>query len=75
MKRYKNRSGKSGVFLYEIGKDYILVRFVGSAVVYRYSYKRPGKKDVEMMKKLAEEGEGLSTYISQFVREEFEMSF
>jgi hypothetical protein len=72
MKRYKDRSGKSGVFLYEIGKDYILVRFTGSDAVYKYSYKRPGKKHVEMMKKLAEKGEGLSTYISQFVREEYE---
>lgn len=71
MPRYKNLSGSSGVRSYEIGDDYIVVRFV-NADAYHYSYKRPGKLFVERMKKLAAAGKGLSTYISQRVRERYE---
>jgi hypothetical protein len=65
MKRYKNRNGNSGVTHYESGEDFISLRFTGSSKIYTYNYKITGKKHVEKMKKLADSGVGLSTYISQ----------
>lgn len=70
MKRYLNLSGDSGVTDYEIGEDFIRVRFKGPHQ-YMYSYSAPGHAEVETMKKLALEGRGLATFISQFVRERY----
>lgn len=71
MKPYKNIEGHSGVTGYEPGTDNITVEFNHHAV-YRYTYKSAGKNVVEKMKRLAQAGRGLSTYISQSVREHFE---
>jgi hypothetical protein len=67
MKTYKNLSGNSGVVAYEIGKNFIKVKFEGESGIYIYDYKRPGRELVEEMKALALKGEGLSTFISQNV--------
>lgn len=65
MTPYISKSGKSsGVSAYEIGKNFITVRFKRSDD-YTYSYNSAGKHAVEAMKKLARRGKGLSTYISQ----------
>ncbi|HLA55577.1 MAG TPA: hypothetical protein VK623_05735 [Flavobacterium sp.] len=72
MKRYKNKSRISGVVAYETGTDFIKVKFTGSDDVYKYSYRSTGKPHVESMKDLAESGRGLSTYISQYVKDRFE---
>ena len=71
MRTYKNLSGDSGVLAYDLGPDFITVKFL-DGVKYRYSYACPGKLFVERMKKLATAGKGLSTYISQTVRERYE---
>lgn len=64
MTHYHSTSGKaSGVTAYEIGQDYILVRF--ERAVYKYSYASCGNAVVEEMKILACASEGLSTYISR----------
>ncbi|HML95619.1 MAG TPA: hypothetical protein PKC29_09350 [Thermodesulfobacteriota bacterium] len=70
MEHYKNLSGNSGVMAYEIGEDYIKVKF-RSGDVYLYNYIVTGKFNIERMKKLAEEGKGLSTFISRYVREDY----
>ena len=68
---YKNLKGNSGVKAYETGPDYIKIKFKeGSA--YTYSYASAGRKIIEKMKVLARKGEGLSTYISQTVKDKFE---
>ena len=72
MEHYRNRSGNSGVETYEAGTGYILVKFSESSRVYRYSYSKAGKYHVEKMKKLAKAGEGLSSYISRYVRDLFD---
>ena len=64
MKKYKNLAGNSGVSYFEIGKDYIKIRFATGGV-YTYSYQKAGKAHVENMKTLAVRGAGLSTYISR----------
>lgn len=70
MQPYSNRSGRSGVTHYEIGPDFIRVRF-GTPTIYVYDYTIPGKDAVEHMKELARAGRGLSTYISQHIRERY----
>jgi len=72
MDTYKNLSGISGVRSYEIGDDYIKVRFKNSLKTYKYSHRRPGKIHVDRMKLLALSGRGLSTYINQHVRENYD---
>ena len=70
MKPYKNLAGNSGVAAYEIGEDFIKVKFRGGDV-YLYNYSVTGRDNVERMKELAEEGKGLSTFISKYVRERY----
>jgi len=65
MVAYQDKNGNSGISHYEIGQDYIGVRFRLSHHVYLYKSKRVGKHHVERMKTLAQQGRGLSTYISQ----------
>ncbi|HYE53733.1 MAG TPA: hypothetical protein VD996_02785 [Chitinophagaceae bacterium] len=71
MKPYKDRSGNSGVKFYEIGEDWIRVRFVNGDV-YKYSEKSAGKEHIDQMKILAETGKGLSGYISRYVHDLYE---
>lgn len=68
--RYKNLAGTSGVTAYELGDDYIKVEFEGEAV-YLYTSEVTGKEKLETMKKLAKQGRGLSTYISQHVEDAY----
>ena len=68
MERYRNLSGKSGIYGYEIGNDYIRVQF-SSGQTYRYSYNgKAGTNHVENMKSLARSGSGLNSYISSYVK-------
>ncbi len=71
MKPYKNSSGNSGISAYEIEKDSIVLKFKHDGA-YLYTYGRPGKKDVEAMKKLAVQGKGLTTYVTKHVRDNYE---
>ena len=66
MQRYPDKSGRSGIEAFEVGKNYIIVEYKDGDR-YLYSYEEPGKTDVEAMKELAREGIGLATYISQYV--------
>ena len=70
MKPYRNLNGNSGVLAWEAGKDFIKIRFRGGDV-YLYTHSVTGQRHVEQMKKLAAEGKGLSTYISQHVKEKY----
>ena len=71
MIKYLNKEGHSGVTGYEVGTSSIAVELNHDAV-YLYTYKSAGKKVIEKMKTLAEGGRGLSTYISQNVKDGFE---
>ncbi|KTC66277.1 Uncharacterised protein (plasmid) [Legionella adelaidensis] len=72
MEKYLNKSGNSGVEAYDIGLDYIKVKFKTSSLIYVYTYKIPGVREVNLMKGLAQQGLGLSTYISQHIKTNFE---
>jgi hypothetical protein len=73
MRRYANAAGDSGVSHYEIGEDFIRIRFSGSSDVYEYNAKMSKRSHIEKMKDLARAGIGLSTYIAQHpdVRDHF----
>ena len=68
MQRYANRDGSSGVVAYATGPAGIAVEFTNGAI-YVYDLERPGRQAVSEMKRLARQGRGLSTYISQHVRD------
>lgn len=68
MERYRNWSGTSGIAAYEIGPDFIKVRFRDTSRTYTYSYGHAGRIHVETMKTLAQRGSGLNKYINLHVR-------
>ena len=70
MQRYANRSGHSGVVAYELGADSITVKFTGGDR-YLYDVGSTGADHIARMRKLAREGQGLSTYISRHVRDRY----
>ncbi len=71
MPRYRNLSRHSGVVAFETTDDSITLTFV-TGERYAYSARRPGRAVVEHMKTLAQAGRGLSTYVSQHVRDNYE---
>jgi len=72
MKQYKDISGTSGVTAYEESSDGISIEF-NHGSVYLYTYSSTGKRSIEKMKKLAASGKGLSTYISQHIKDKYEL--
>jgi hypothetical protein len=71
MRPYRNLSGHSGVTAYEIGRDSITLCFVDGAT-YRYTVRSAGAAHIAAMKTLAAAGRGLSTFVSQHVRDRYE---
>lgn len=73
MQRYANRGGNSNVVAYEIAPNSITVQFAsGRYRYYLYSYSAPGIAAVEHMKRLAEAGSGLNSYIRTVVGSNFD---
>ena len=68
---YKNLNGNSGALRYKYGDDYITIMFRDGSV-YNYTYASTGKMNVEQMKKLAQKGKGLTTFINKYVKGKFE---
>lgn len=67
MERYKDLSANSGVVAYELGPDFIHVKFRKGGT-YVYDGERPGAEHIVRMKEHAVAGQGLGTYISKYVR-------
>ena len=73
MRRYANHSGNSGVESYQITALSIFVRFRNRDEPYEYrSTGRAGPEKVARMKRLAEAGRGLGTYISRYAHDDYE---
>ncbi len=70
MEQYKNLAGNSGVVAFEIGSDSIQVQF-SSGSIYEYTDSSAGTKNIDEMKRLAQCGKGLSTFISRHVRDKY----
>ena len=71
MPRYKNLSGHSGVAAYETTTDSITLTFVDGGR-YLYTSVSVGRAALDRMIALAKAGRGLSTFVSQNVRENYE---
>lgn len=67
MPAYRNLRGDSPIQSYEMGETYIYVTF-SNGKTYRYSHRKAGLTHVHEMKRLAQLGQGLSTYIQRNVR-------
>jgi hypothetical protein len=66
MENYGNLHGNSNVVAYQIGDDFIVVRFrSGRWTVYTYTHASAGSASIETMKSLARQGYGLNSYISK----------
>jgi len=65
---YRDIDGDSGVYSYEFGEDYIDIQFKGAHRVYRYSYQSAGRDNVQTMKRLAQSGDGLNSFINRNVK-------
>ena len=71
MKVYANLGGNSSVRYYEYGINYINVQFK-SGSPYTYSYNSAGEFNVETMKRLADSGQGLGSFIMRNCRKLYE---
>lgn len=63
MKPYDHPGVESGVTAYDHGADWIRVRFQDGST-YEYSAASVGRRRLGQMKRHADAGQGLSTYIS-----------
>lgn len=70
MERYRDIDGDSGVAEYELGTDYIRVKFKDGSV-YLYTYASAGSSYIEEMKRLAVIGDGLNAFINKNVRKRY----
>lgn len=70
LQRYARHHGDSGVVAFATGPRGIAVQFLDGSV-YVYDVDKPGRAHVAEMKRLAKAGEGLSSYISQHVRDNY----
>ena len=61
---YAGRRDLNLICGYEYGSDYIKIELTTGRIL-KYSYRSAGEKHVEMMKKLAFEGEGLEEYVTR----------
>jgi hypothetical protein len=67
---YRNLGRNSGVAAYEMGLDYIKVRF-NEGGLYLYTVGSTGANGIHQMKLLAHQGRGLNSYISRVVRKRY----
>lgn len=71
MERYSNRRGNSPITHFQIEDERIDVWFQGGKS-NSDSYRKAGRSHVEQMKVLATSGSGLSAYITQNVRFDYD---
>jgi len=69
-KNYDNFEGEPIVSAYEIGPDFIKLKFNNGAT-YLYDYGTTGPDNIEMMKDLAKSGSGLDGFIGDEVRKAY----
>jgi hypothetical protein len=70
MQRYPNLSGNSGVVAYGIHADSLRVMFKNGSV-YTYTRQSVGEDNLRLMRALATQGRGLSTFISTVVKDNY----
>lgn len=68
MQPYKNSGGLSWISAFEIGEDYIKIKFIDE-VIQVYTEHIVGSKHLQKMKELAIAGKGLNNYIDKHVKD------
>ncbi len=66
MKQYRDFDKDSGIAAYDCGPDWIHVQFKTGSV-YEYTYSSAGQRNIEKMKRLANSGDGLNSFINKNV--------
>ena len=64
MQHYIDSDNNSNICAYDYGDDYIIVEFKDGSQ-YKYTYGSAGVSDIEEMKRLADCGDGLNSFISK----------
>ncbi len=64
MQKYNDIDNDSNIDEFDYGKDYIIVKFFDGAT-YTYTYSSAGIDHIEEMKRLANEHDGLNSYINR----------
>lgn len=67
MIQYNDISGRSAVIGYDAGEDFITVYFK-DGTDYTYTYISAGQYEVDQMKELARQGQGLNAYINKVTK-------
>lgn len=67
MERYRNLGGDSNVAAYELGDGSITVQF-NDGSVYLYTNLSAGPANIIELKRLAQVGQGLNSFINRYVR-------
>ena len=70
MEQYKKLGRDSGISFYEINSDSITVQF-STGKIYLYTYQSAGSHNIEEMKLLAKNGEGLNSFIQRVARKDY----
>ncbi|MGM9516693.1 hypothetical protein ACS5PK_20765 [Roseateles sp. DB2] len=70
MERYANRGGDSNVIAFEATDSSIKVQF-RDGTVYLYTAQSAGAQNVEEMKRLAQQGHGLNSFINRRVKKAY----
>jgi len=68
MEKYANLSGKSGVASFEIGEDFICIKFRDGSK-YLYNNERTEFSNIQKMILLARSGKGLNSFINRNVKD------
>lgn len=67
IRTYKDLNGDSGVIAYEYRDDYIRIRF-NTGATYLYTNSSAGVNNINEMKRLADIGNGLNSFINLNVK-------
>ena len=70
MQNYKNLGRDSGVSRYQIDQQSIIVEF-STGAAYEYTYASAGSYNIERMKQLAVDGQGLNSFINSNVKKKY----
>ncbi len=70
MKTYRDIGGDSGVSAYEYDAKSIRVQFKDGAV-YEYTAASAGQSNIDAMKRLADGGDGLNSFILKIVKKRY----
>ena len=68
---YSDPDGNSSIASYQIGSDYVSVRFTDGSI-YTYTDASAGEQNIERMKDLARTGDGLNSFILANVTYDYE---